>query len=198
MLSIFNSKFFVFLAVFVLIMPAIVFSSGYSFANISTTKHESSQKIPSVPEHLSQTIEREEFWFPVMIWPVSNPVVSSGFGHRDSSCRLCSSDHRGVDFTPGRGSEIFAVMDGVVVDAGSMGTYGSAVLIEHPNGWQTLYAHMIPGSITVSAGDSVVQGKAIGLVGSSGVSTGAHLHFEIVIDGVQKNPMPILNELTKK
>lgn len=179
--------------------------------SFSTTNAEASYGFsykPPVENQEVQTFEasayapmdaaRDEFWFPKMVWPVTNHIVSSGFGYRESSCRLCSTEHRGVDFTPGRGSEIYAVMEGTVLESGNSGSYGTVVVIEHPNGWKTLYAHMIPGSNSVSVGQHVNQGQVIGLVGNSGVSTGAHLHFEIVIDRIQKNPLPILNEWTSR
>lgn len=171
--------------------------ASYSFSYKPTVEYQEFQTFWSSAD-VSIDATRDDFWFPKMVWPVSNPIVSSGFGHRESSCRLCSEDHRGVDFTPGYGSEIYAVMDGVVVESGGSGSYGTTVIIEHQNGWRTLYAHMIPGSNILSAGQKVYQGQTIGLVGNSGVSTGAHLHFEIVIDGIQKNPMPILNEWTSR
>ena len=200
MLSFLSSKTVAVVSAMVLLLPILLVGSnvGYSFAYPGQSQHQNAQLFIAGSNSNVSDASREEFWFPTMIWPVANPVVSSGFGHRDSSCRLCSTDHRGTDFTPGRGSEIFAVMDGTVIEAGTNGAYGTVVVIEHPNGWKTLYAHMTPGSQTVSIGDTVIQGKTIGLVGSSGVATGAHLHFEIIVNGVQRNPLPILNEWTQK
>jgi murein DD-endopeptidase MepM/ murein hydrolase activator NlpD len=200
MLSVFYSKIFVFLGIFALLLPLMLvgFSPSYSFAHEDNNKYENSQTFVATGVIDTQGAVREDFWFPVMIWPVSNPTISSGFGYRKAPCSSCSSNHLGIDFVPGYASEIFVVMDGIVVGVGSRGEYGTCVIVEHPNGWQTLYAHMIPRSQTVAIGDKIIQGKVIGLVGNSGVSTGAHLHFEIIIDGVQQNPLPILNELTKR
>lgn len=142
--------------------------------------------------------EREEFWIAQMSWPVSRVLFSSGFGHRTSPCSSCSSDHKGLDFVPGAGSPVFASMSGTIVSAGYDGSYGLSILIQHDNGWQTRYAHLKNGSIpeNIFSGAIVLQGETIGSVGNTGTSTGAHLHFEILIDGIQVDPMPILKKLT--
>lgn len=199
MLSFLSSQKSVFGLIFILLISLSTTNADASYG-FGYNQAASSQNVQTIEVSDAPPVDatRDEFWFPKMVWPVASPVVSSGFGYRESSCRLCSTDHRGVDFTPGRGSEIYAVMEGTILESGSSGSYGTVVVIEHPNGWKTLYAHMIPGSNSVSVGQHVNQGQVIGLVGNSGVSTGAHLHFEIVIDGIQKNPLPILNEWTSR
>lgn len=116
-------------------------------------------------------------------WPISpSSEVSSGFGYRIAPCRGCSSDHQGVDFDPGYGVPIQAIADGVVVFAGSDGGLGQHVIVQHQiNGAmvQSVYGHMITGSIAVRVGDTVARGQLLGDVGSTGASTGPHLHFEI-------------------
>lgn len=197
MLSFLKNHKSVFGLIFVLVVPISVANTtavqALPFGYIATTVEP--QAVPASTTE-PQDATREDFWFPKMVWPVESVVISSGFGYRTSPCRACSSDHQGTDFTPGYGSKIFSVMEGVVEFSGSGGSYGTHIIIVHPNGWKTLYAHMIPGSNMVSAGDSVNQGQTIGLIGNSGTSTGAHLHFEIIIDGVAQDPMPILNEWT--
>lgn len=192
-----NSSKYAIAIITILIVSFCTANIKASHATHQEVKHVESQTFISNSAPIP-SVERDGFWFPTMVWPVDSIEISSGFGYREAACRLCSSDHRGIDFTPGFGSNIYSVMDGVVIGSGNMDSYGSAVIIEHPNGWRTLYAHMVPGSIAVAVGDSVYQGQTIGLVGDSGVSTGPHLHFEIIIDGVQKNPLPILNDLIKK
>jgi len=136
------------------------------------------------------------------VWPVEEVSISSDYGWREAPCVGCSSDHQGVDFVPGAGTKVFSVYQGIVTAAGWYGGYGNHVEIKHyvqnDNGvveeWRTIYAHMqnesIPENIYVGA---VVQtGQEIGLVGSTGLSTGAHLHFELEIDGENVDPMPIL------
>ena len=90
--------------------------------------------------------------------------------------------HNGVDIAPPHGTPIVAAADGKIIvsrASGWNGGYGSYVVIQHPNGTQTLYAHMSNDNVTVSVGSRVKQGQVIGYVGSTGVSTGPHLHFEI-------------------
>ncbi len=131
-------------------------------------------------------------------WPFPTAVpISSGFGDRVAPCRYCSSNHRGVDFTPGLGSPIFAIADGVVTTAEFGGGYGQYVYIEHEiNGQRTLsvYAHMQRGSSPLRVGEEIQVGDFIGLVGNTGTSTGAHLHFEIRINDEYVDPFAWLKE----
>jgi len=120
--------------------------------------------------------------------PFPGPVrMSSGFGYRSAPCGACSSLHQGLDFNPGMGAPIGAVAAGTVRVSGTYFSYGTAVVIDHVvDGREvsTLYGHMIPGSSPLKVGDTVEAGEFIGKVGSSGVSTGAHLHLEVWMDGV--------------
>jgi murein DD-endopeptidase MepM/ murein hydrolase activator NlpD len=103
--------------------------------------------------------------------------------------------HYGVDFAGAEGNAIYAADAGVVVYAGwNTWGYGNLVIIDHGNGWQSLYAHMEDGSMRVSCGQSVGQGDVIGLVGmTGGTSTGPHLHFEVSYNGAPVNPHTILD-----
>lgn len=120
--------------------------------------------------------------------PFPGPVrMSSGFGYRAAPCGACSSLHQGLDFNPGMGAPIGAVAAGTVRVSGTYFSYGTAVVIDHVIDGRkvsTLYGHMIPGSSPLKVGDTVAAGQFIGKVGSSGVSTGAHLHLEVLLDGV--------------
>jgi murein DD-endopeptidase MepM/ murein hydrolase activator NlpD len=131
-------------------------------------------------------------------WPFPTAVpVSSGFGDRVAPCRYCSSDHRGVDFTPGNGSPIYAIADGVVSASEFSRGYGQVLYIEHQiNGQnvQSLYAHMQRDSSPLQAGDVVKVGEFVGLVGNTGTSTGPHLHLEIRINGTHVDPFAWLKE----
>lgn len=123
-------------------------------------------------------------------FPVAVPI-SSGFGERVAPCRWCSSYHQGIDFNPGAGTAIFAIADGVVLQAEYSGGFGQHALIEHTiNGQRvvSVYAHMIGGSSPLVVGETVEAGDFVGLVGSTGTSTGAHLHFEIRIDDIAIDP----------
>lgn len=107
--------------------------------------------------------------------------------------------HTGVDFRASSGTAIYAVKAGTVVtstalrnSSGGYKSYGEYVVIDHHDGTMTLYAHMYPGSRMVSPGQSVSQGQQIGKVGTTGNSTGNHLHFEVRINGKPVNPTPYL------
>ena len=135
-------------------------------------------------------------------WPVDTPDVSSEYGWRTPPCDDCSADHKGVDFVPGYDTPVYAVTDGLIVDIGKTGGYGNYMIIEHLvtnnegelEEWQTLYAHMRDNSIPEEfiIGSVVRTGEEIGRVGSTGVSTGPHLHFELIINGEHVDPFPLL------
>jgi murein DD-endopeptidase MepM/ murein hydrolase activator NlpD len=123
-------------------------------------------------------------------FPVAVPI-SSGFGPRRAPCGGCSSVHEGVDFTPGSGVPIGAIADGVVSLVSSSGAYGNHVIVDHMvNGKkvQSLYAHMQTGSVLVTVGQALKVTQVIGKVGSTGESTGAHLHLEVHLDGTPVDP----------
>lgn len=123
------------------------------------------------------------------IWPApSCHYISSPYGWRSSGW------HNGVDLVKSgggaNGTPVVASMSGTVEVVQRSGSgYGNMVLINHGNGYKTRYAHMISGSITVSVGDYVEAGQTIGRVGSTGNSTGPHLHFEVIYKGETQNPM---------
>lgn len=118
-----------------------------------------------------------------LAWPLRGPVTSP-FGSRWG--RL----HAGIDISAGTGTPIRAAKSGTVVFAGSMSGYGNAVIIEHGGGMSTLYAHQ--SRLGTNDGATVAQGQVIGFVGSTGHSTGPHLHFETRIGGSPQNPMRYL------
>lgn len=123
-------------------------------------------------------------------FPYATPI-SSGYGDRVAPCRGCSSHHNGVDFTPGAGTPIYAVADGVVKEAEYGGSFGQHVYLDHVIAGkkvESIYGHMIQGSSPLVAGQEVKVGDFVGLVGSTGASTGAHLHLEIHLDGVVVDP----------
>ena len=117
--------------------------------------------------------------------PLEYYVVTSEFGARWGRM------HTGVDFGDPTGTPIYASDGGTVITAGYSGGYGLCIDIDHENGRVTRYGHC--SAINVSVGDKVYQGQQIGLVGSTGNSTGPHLHFEVIIDGVQHNPREFLD-----
>jgi murein DD-endopeptidase MepM/ murein hydrolase activator NlpD len=120
------------------------------------------------------------------LWPVRG-WLTSGFGYRFSPWGEGVKMHKGIDIAAPYGSDIFAPSDGVVVFAGGKGGYGQAVILDHGYGIQTLYGHN--SQLFVAEGDTVKRGQKISAVGSSGSSTGPHLHYEIHVDGIPTDPM---------
>ncbi len=124
-----------------------------------------------------------------LIWPVSG-VLSSGFGPRSSPGGVGSTDHEGIDISAPEGTPIRASKGGSVILASYNGGYGNYTCVDHGNSLSTCYAHQSRFGVTV--GQSVNQGQVIGYVGSTGASTGPHLHFEVRINGVAVDPMGYL------
>ena len=116
-------------------------------------------------------------------WPTSGQV-SSGFGPRWGRM------HQGIDIAAPTGRPITAAKSGMVIVAGSSGGYGNLVVIDHGGGLSTAYAHQ--SRIAVRVGQPVTQGGLIGFVGSTGFSTGPHLHFEVRVNGAARDPLPYL------
>ena len=129
-------------------------------------------------------------------WPVpSCTYITSKFGPRYHPVTgAYQSTHTGLDIGASHGATIVASDGGTVTTAGEKGGYGNCVMIDHGNGYYTLYGHM--SSIAVSVGQSVSKGDTVGYVGSTGVSTGPHCHFEIRVNGVCTDPAPWFSGLT--
>ncbi len=128
-------------------------------------------------------------------WPVpSCTLITSRFGYRVAPTTGASTYHGGLDIGAGMGASIVAAGAGDVIYAGANGGYGNCVMIDHGNGIVTVYAHM--SSIGVSYGQYVTAGQYVGAVGSTGVSTGPHCHFEIRINGAQTDPAAYFSGLT--
>lgn len=119
-------------------------------------------------------------------WPVRSGYASSRFGTRSDPFSGFNAFHKGVDFAGPRGSDVLSVADGVVQFAGRINGYGNAVEIDHGNGYVTRYAHNQKNLVTV--GDRVKSGQTIAEMGSTGRSTGSHVHFEVWLDGRVVNP----------
>lgn len=123
-----------------------------------------------------------------MTWPVpASHRITSSFGWR--ICPYHGRElHPGIDIGASSGSAIVAAGSGRVISAGWRGGYGNTIIIDHGNGVTTLYAHQLSGGIRVSVGQQVKAGQRIGTVGSTGNSTGPHLHWEVRVNGTPKNP----------
>jgi LysM repeat protein len=116
----------------------------------------------------------------VFIWPSNNHFLS-GFDYSPAT------NHMGIDIDGNTGDAVYAADNGVVVYAGwNNWGYGNVVILNHGNGWQTLYAHL--SAYNVGCGQSIYQGNVIGAIGSTGNSTGSHLHFEMMYNGSKVNP----------
>ncbi|TLX20904.1 M23 family metallopeptidase [Thermomonas fusca] len=122
--------------------------------------------------------------------PIAGSFVTSGFGGRADPFGGGSQFHKGIDFQASIGDPVLAVADGVVSYAGDRSGYGSTVEVDHGNGYVTRYAHN--SRLTRQVGDLVRAGQEIAKAGSSGRSTGAHVHFELWQDGVVVNPRKFL------
>lgn len=121
--------------------------------------------------------------------PIDGARLSSNFGMRRHPILGYSRMHTGVDFAAPTGTPIFAAGDGVVTFSGTRGGYGLFVMIRHNSTYTTAYAHM--SRIAVSQGQRVRQGQTIGFVGSTGRSTGPHLHYEVLVNGQHINPLDV-------
>ena len=118
--------------------------------------------------------------------------ITDGYGPRVSPLPGASSFHQGTDIAASCGQGIYAASSGTVVYAGWNGTYGNFVMIDHGGGITTGYAHIVSGGILVSYGQEVVVGQQIASVGSTGLSTGCHLHFEVRINGYSTDSVPFM------
>ena len=117
--------------------------------------------------------------------------LTSGFGLRSSPGGIGSTNHAGLDFGAPTGTPVMAAASGTVTTAGPAGGFGNLVVIDTGN-VQTYYAHQVTGGITVTAGQQVTAGQRIGAVGTTGNSTGPHLHFEVRVSGVPVDPVVFL------
>jgi murein DD-endopeptidase MepM/ murein hydrolase activator NlpD len=123
--------------------------------------------------------------------PVAIGMVTSGFGWRTHPMLHVSELHTGVDWAAPMGTPIFAAGNGAIEEIGVKGGYGKYVRVRHPNGYETAYGHMTAFARGLDVGSKVRQGQIIGFVGSTGMSTGAHVHFEILINDRFVDPMKV-------
>lgn len=118
---------------------------------------------------------------------------TDGFGWRSvGGCSYCSTDHKGYDMSQGCGATVFAAGPGTVIRSGGWGSFGNAVQIDHGDDMTTIYAHLMWDSLSVQTGMVVAAGTSLGLEGTTGASTGCHLHFEVRVGGVSIDPEPFM------
>ena len=125
--------------------------------------------------------------------PVVSATVTSTFGARtDPVTGEKEAGHHGIDLAASSGSSICAYTSGTVIEVGENEIYGNYAMIDHGDGLSTFYGHM--SSVSVSEGDAIDAGGVIGVIGTTGKSTGVHLHFEVRLNGERVDPFPYLYE----
>jgi murein DD-endopeptidase MepM/ murein hydrolase activator NlpD len=129
----------------------------------------------------------------LLLAPVTGARVSSPFGPRVHPVLGGSGErmHRGLDFAATQGTPVRAAGDGTVVAKGPRGSYGHYVRIRHDDTHETAYAHLSGYAKSIAPGRRIRQGDVIGYVGSTGRSTGPHLHYEVLVDGIQVDPFAL-------
>jgi murein DD-endopeptidase MepM/ murein hydrolase activator NlpD len=173
----------------VLVLVALVAGSGTSFAApppsilIDRVLAEADQEVPDLTALTTEPVERTE---------------SSGYGWREDPINKRAKFHHGTDYRGKRGTPVLAAGTGTVIFAGRRGGYGRVVFIDHGSGIITRYAHL--NRIDVKLGDTLTAGMQLGQLGSSGRTTGAHLHFEVRLQGrsVDPNTAMIVAELQRE
>lgn len=128
-------------------------------------------------------------------FPLPKGRLTSGFGLRANPITGEIQHHAGIDLAAPAGTDVYAARSGTVSDVGFDPVYGIYILVSHEGGWETLYGHL--ASRRVELNTAVKSGMIIGIVGSTGLSTGPHLHFEVRIGGASRDPMPLLPRLTE-
>ena len=124
--------------------------------------------------------------------PLSFRRISSVFGMREHPILGSWRAHKGTDYAAASGTPVRSIGDGTIVFAGTRGGYGNSIDIRHPNGFVTRYGHLRGYAKGIRAGTRVSMGQTIGYVGMTGLATGPHLHFEVLVGGVQRDPRSAL------
>lgn len=175
--------------------PADLVSEARLTPTLSQTIAEYDYLRSSTPPRMTR--ESRSFLTHTMVpagWPV-NGRLESGYGVRSDPFSGEGAYHTGLDISASIGTHVSATADGVVVQAGmsnGFGGYGRLVIVDHGNGYQTYYAHL--SRVSVMAGQLIRQGDIVGDVGTSGRSTGPHLHYEVRVGAAPVNPYRFLNK----
>ncbi|GMO29682.1 MAG: M23 family metallopeptidase [Termitinemataceae bacterium] len=177
-------------------LEKLIFSSRGNAPGTPITIHApdgSQQRFRFIPGDSFYPNERFFFLNPgVFRFPLLNYRVTSNYGMRISPISGRPKMHGGLDLAAPTGTPVFAVREGVVSETGSDAVFGKYVIIKHENGWTSLYGHL--SSIEVKNGARLRQGALIGKVGSTGLSTGPHLHFELRENGKAQDPRRVLRQ----
>ena len=176
-------------------------ADGFVAPNFMATVEALSERIESREQQLvllesllaTQSIQTETY---IAGRPILRGWMSSRYGYRTDPFNGTRAWHDGVDFAGKDGSDIIAVAAGVVIFAGTKSGYGLMIDVNHGNGYVTRYAHA--KSLEANVGDVIRKGQAIAKMGSSGRSTGPHVHFEVILDGRPQDPSKFINRTASR
>ena len=171
-----------------MIMPGNII---YALAELKNSSTEMFRYEGKSNEHKYFDFEGKSIRKTLMKTPIDGARLSSGFGKRMHPVLGYSKMHKGVDFAAKKGTPVYAAGDGIIERANNYGAYGKYIRIRHNSEYKTAYAHLNKFARKVKKGFSVKQGQTIGYVGSTGRSTGPHLHYEIILNGNQINPQKL-------
>lgn len=157
--------------------------------------HSIQQDIPSLVNEYKETVSelqdvQEELAVLPSIWPTNARRITSKFGGRRDPFTSSSSFHKGLDIAGPYKSEIYATANGQIERAGRNGGYGNFISIKHSSDYKTQYGHL--EEIYVEPGQTVEKGDKIGAMGTTGRSTGVHLHYEVILNGKPVDPLPYI------
>lgn len=158
------------------------------FTDLSKDMNELQQSMSTVIDEVEK--RKRQLRMTPSIWPVDSRSITSPFGYRKDPLTLAPSFHSGVDIGEHENAPVRVTADGIVISTGYDNSRGNNILVDHSNGLQTLYMHL--NQILVRKGDKLNKGDKIGLVGSTGRSTGFHLHYEMIKNGQIIDPSPYL------
>lgn len=161
------------------------------YRTLERLKHQLDVEVQSYDEIAKLFEEKSAMWASrPAIQPVSNKTLThlhASFGERFHPVLGYVRDHKGLDFTADVGTPVYATGDGVIKSAYFSGSYGNVIFIDHGYGYETRYAHL--SEFNARRGQRIKRGDIIGFVGNTGLSRGPHLHYEVVYQGQQINPM---------
>ena len=166
--------------------PITYVSLNLSGKRLNFFNYEDKYGLPQYYDENGQSSKRT-----IMKTPINGARLSSGYGNRKHPILGYTKMHRGLDFAAPSGTPVFAAGDGIIEKAGWNGSYGRYIRIRHTGTYKTAYAHLSGINKNIRIGKRISQGKTIGYVGSSGRSTGPHLHYEVLKNNKQVNPMSI-------
>lgn len=183
------------------LIESVMGTIGIEFDSIDISNSNNGGPFVAYPTDLQDDLilQADQYLQLIRTLPVGRPVkgaISSRYGKRSDPLNRDSAFHTGVDLRGKYGENIYATGDGVIEKACQNGDYGNYVLVNHGNGYKTAYAHM--KQFKVRAGQKIQRGQVIGLVGNTGRSTGAHLHYEILLDNKTINPRKFLTAKVPK